>query len=392
MAERVACPYCNSVIDSVTERTVCPRCSESFITADAEHLPDDVMVSRPQSIATRLDERPTGFLHSRGAMAVSCALAVVILVVGLSLVRPWEPKPKSTSERPLPVVVSPLGLSGLAYLPPSTNMIVAVQPMPLLAYAAISKTDPRKFLIDSGIPEPVFESLSKANISLDQVDHLVFGVSVRDDSLIPGLTVCLKFTRPLADESRFLAQLRAEKNSQQSKFGRTVYSVPLRLPLLMTILDETTVLFGISSDDLAAFEKPHPLGGGHLLKDLRDAMTSRISPASFAWIATDSSTWWEKPAGKFALQIPDWKSKAEQLRPIRALAAGISLEPEPELRLGIRCADAPSTASFQERLRSMGNSELSVIAGDEGWATLRTPFDPNNGNLLSFVTNLLSTK
>ncbi len=384
---RVACPHCNAVVDAPAARTVCPRCAEAFDPANAEHLTDEA-VSAPLPVV-----RPAGFLHSRAAMALSFGVAALILVVGLAIVRPWEAKPKPGPEK-LPVVVSPLGLAGIAYLPPSTNIVAAIQPMPLLAHAAQEKIDPKKFLIEAGVPEPIFESLSKAGVPLDQIDHLVVGLSVSSEkgSLIPGIAACLKLTRPLADESKFLAQLRAEKNSQQSKGGRTAYSVPLGLPLLLIPLDDKTYLFGLGEADFAFLDKPQPVGGAHLPRELREAATNRISPASYAWIATDSEAWMEKPPAEFFLKSPDWKPRIEKLKSLRAFAAGLSLEPEPELRLAARWNDAASRKSFQDRLNAHFKVETTSFAGDEDWATVRAPVDPKSGGFKSFVRDWWNEK
>ena len=384
MASRVSCLYCNAVVDVESGRVACPRCGEAFDSANAEHHADDVAVSKPAT------PRPSGFLYSRSAMGLSFGLAIAILAIGLAIVRPWETKPKP--EYKLPVVVSPLGLSGLAYLPPSTNIVAAIQPLPLLAYAAQSKTDPRLVLVEFGLPEAVFENLGKAGVPLDQIDHLVVGLSVSSEkgSIIPGVTACLKLTRPIVDESKLLLQLKAEKNSQQSKGGRTVYSISNGL--LMTAVDGRTYLFGFSEADLAFVDKPQAAGGGQLPKELREAMTNRVSPASFAWIATDSTNWFEKPGVQLAKSLPEWKSRIDKLKSLRALAGGLSLEPEPEIRLGARWAEATETKAFQDRMKSSFTNEIATVAGDEEWATVRSPLDPKSGGVKSFARDWLNEK
>jgi hypothetical protein len=378
---RVACPHCNAVVDAA-ERIDCPRCGEAFDPAIAEHLPDE-SVSAPLPVV-----RPTGFLHSRAAMALSFGLAAVILVVGLAIVRPWEGKPKPGPDR-LPVVVSPLGLAGLAYLPPNTNIVAAIQPMPLLAYAAQKKVDPKKFLVDSGIPDAVFDSLTKAGVTLDQIDHLVVGFEIKPDTSVPGIAGCLKLTRPVADEAKFLAALRAEKSSQQSKGGRTVYSIAFNLSL--TSVDDRTYVFGFGGVDLARIEKPHAAGGGHLPKELRDAMMARLSPASFAWIATDTDNWNEKPFVKAIGQFPAWKDRVALLKPIRAASAGLAIEDEPELRLAIRAADAAATNRLRDALRSRVSDGTAEFGGDDEWATLEMPFDPNSTQAKAMIAEIRSS-
>jgi hypothetical protein len=366
-----SCPHCNSVVSVEAGRVPCPRCGELFDTAAAEQLPHDAA----ESPVAPLPPKP-GFLYSRTAILLSFGLAFLIFAVGMAVVRPWEPRVTQKQEIRPPVVVSPLGLSGLAYLPPTTNVAAAVQPMPLLAYAAITKTDPRKFLIDAGVPEQVFATLDRAGVPLDQIDHLVVGATFRTGAgqVLPDVTACLKLTRPIADEEKFLTALKAEKNSQQSKVGHTVYNVTSGL--LMTKLDGQTYLFGMDADDLAFHDKPHAAGGGHLPKELREAMTSKVSPASFVWLATDTQDWAAKDVVKIAALSQTLKDRIEKLKAVRGAAAGLSLEPDPELRLGVRWADAAGATAFQQKLKAAFPTEKAAVAGDDGWGTVVTPFDP----------------
>lgn len=385
MAHRVSCPYCNAVVEA-DGRTACPRCGETFDAATAEHLPDETPPPPAAPVAPN-----AGFLYSRAAVFLSLGLAALILVVGLAVVRPWDPRVLPAPEQPkLPVVVSPLGLSGLAYLPPRTNVIAAIQPMPLLIHAAQTKTDPKKFLLDAGVPPVVLEKLTQAGLPLDQIDHLVVGLSVGSEknTALPGVTACLKLTRPVGDEGKFLAQLKAEKNSQESKGGHTVYNVATGLPLVMTRLDDKTYLFGLKADDLELMDKPLAAGGGHLPKELRDAMTNRISPVSFAWLATDSDRWAEK-IGKspFAAAVVS-KDQLARLAPLRAIAAGLSIEPDPQLQLAVRTADPAATAAVQTRLKAA----YPDATADQEWATVRAPFDVKAATLKTVVADLFAAK
>lgn len=382
MAHRVSCPYCNAVVAVETEgRTTCPRCGEAFDPATAERLPEDLPPATVPATAS------PGFLYSRAAVALSLGLAALILVVGLAVVRPWEPRLVPEPDKPkFPVVVSPLGLSGLAYLPPRTNVVAAVQPMPLLKYAAETNADPERLLLDAGLPAGVFAKLSQAGLPLGQIDHLVVGLSVgtEKNTAIPGVTACLKLTRPIADEDKFLAQLRAEKDSQYSKAGRTVYSVPA-VSLLMTKLDDKTYLFGLAGEDLELADRPQAAGGGHLPKELRDAMTTRLSPVSFAWLATDTDRWAEK-IGKspFAAAVVS-KEQLAKLAPLRAVATGLSIEPDPQLRLGVRSTDP---VAVQSRLKAT----FPDAAVDQDWAAVQVPFDPKASSLKAVLADLFAPK
>ena len=88
MNSQVSCPYCNAIVMATDVKTACPRCGESFESANAEHIAEDAAVSKPAT------PRPAGFLYSRSAMALSFGLAFAILAIGLAILRPWEAKPK----------------------------------------------------------------------------------------------------------------------------------------------------------------------------------------------------------------------------------------------------------------------------------------------------------
>jgi hypothetical protein len=384
------CPHCNAINADTTghEFADCSRCGERFRMANAQ---SSVLPSR--KTPTPVAANPPGFLYSRAAVYLSFALSAVILVSGLAIVRPWESRPIPEKSKP-PVVVSPLGLSGLVYFPPSTNILVAIQPLPLLAYSARTKTDPRKFLIEAGVPDSLFGILDRAKIPLDQIDHFLVGLSVsaEEGKVLPGITAFLKLTRPIADETNFLAQLKAEKNSQQSKGGRTVYSFNAGLPLLLRKLDAQTYLFGFSEEDLAMIEKPAASGGGHLPKELRDAMTARIDPTSFAWFATDTDNWPEKPGAKFLALNPAWKARLSQISAGRAIAGGVALDAEPTLRFAVRLKDESDAAEFRGWLQNKLPGDRTSIGGKESWATAETAFDPKESGIKALLGELMNGK
>ncbi len=372
---RVACPHCNAIVEAEGDRAECPRCTETFDTTLAEHVLDQPIAVIPPT------PRPQGFLYSRWAMAISIGLSLLILIVGLAIVRPWESKPKSDTPTKLPVVVSPLGLSGLSYIPAKANVLVAIQPMPLLVYAAQSKTNPRQLLTDAGIPSVLLDRINQSSISLDQIDHLIIGLSVSDEpgSLLPGLTACLRLTRPVSDESQLLSALKAEKNSQRSKDGRTVYSLNVGLPLLMTAVDDRTYLFGLGDSDLSALKSPHPIGGAHLNTVLRESLTSRVSPTSFLWLATTSEKWNEKPIYRTFEKSAFIKPFADLLPRIRAVAMGLAVEEEPFVRVNIEYHDPMDRIETVSRWRERF-PEPDAVSEFESWVALRTPWETIKSN------------
>lgn len=366
MSIRVACPHCNGVVTLAavppSGRAACPRCGELIPVKGAEPVPDDV----PQPAA--LAPHPPGF-PSR-ALLLSLGLAAVILVIGMSIFRPWEQtSPQPVADRP-PGTTPPAALAGLGYLPPTANVVLAVQPAPLLAYAERTKADPKELLTRSGVPAPVTDALDRFGLPLDQIDSAVVGLSLTDQAL-PGVTGVLTLRRPVADEDEFLRRLRAEKKPVA---GRPVYTVTAGFPLVMTKVDPTTYLFGLTDTDLKAADAPHPPGGGHLPVDLRESLTARLSPASFAWVATASEKWAEKPVLKLALKAP----QLVPLTQIRAAAVGVSLEPDPVLKVALKPADADARGWVRAEIGGRVG-ELASINDAGDWVTVETPVDLRGG-------------
>jgi hypothetical protein len=112
----------------------------------------------------------------------------------------------------------------------------------------------------------------------------------------------------------------------------------------------------------------------HLPQGLRDSL-DRLSPASFAWLATDTARpdWAANPslqAATLFLKQPDFAKRFEKMQ-----AFAIGLAPEPELQLGmaIRSADAKATG---EKYRERATAAKGSVAVEGDWATLKLPFDP----------------
>jgi hypothetical protein len=380
MSIRVHCPFDNTSIvlanHPPTGRTVCPRCGETFVIRDAEEIDERLT----DSVATHQYQRGVDTpssddrFPSLKALLVSCVIALLILGFGLYVYQPFgqAPPTQPPDTRP-PGTIPPAALAGLRYLPAGANIVFAVQPAPLLAYAERTNTDPYALLAASGVPADVTGTLNQIGLPLDQIDHLVGGVTLTATELFPGVAFVLKLRRPIADETAFLTALGAQK---KPKAGPPVYSVTAGLPLTLMKLDERTYLFGLSENDLSgANAPPEPL----LPSELRAGL-ARLSPASFVWIATDNVRWADTTAAKLLAQAakdPAAKDRSARLAQLRQLVAGVSLEPDPRLMVAVRTADAETA----ERLREYFSERLdaAVVSGEGDWAAADSPFNPAAG-------------
>jgi hypothetical protein len=318
-----------------------------------------------------------GPLPSRTALLLSCGLAAVVLAAGLYFYWPFGGSPPPSQPDTLPPgTTPPAALAGLRHLPAGANVVFAVQPGPVLAYAERTGADPKAVLATLMIPREAVDGLERAGLPLDRIDHVVGGVTLTPADLFPGFALVLKLRQPVADEERFLQALKAEK---KPKAGRPVYAVFLAgLPLTMTTIDDRTYLFGFLEKDLSAADAPP--GPAALPPALRDAITTKLSPASFAWAATDAAAWADMAVVKaFATNSKDprVRDRFELLGRGRQAVVGASLEPDPRLRVAVRTRDAEAAGGLREYLA--GKLPAAAVGGEGEWAEADVPFDPAAG-------------
>lgn len=170
----ISCPYCNTGFTLAevppARRATCPRCGEAFpIHEDAEErspgtvptttvTPAEAPFPGP-GIASALPQP-----RSRWPLIVA-VLAVVAIGTGLAVyilqgrfgARPGPPPPLEPELH----VTLPGALVGLGLLPPDCNVAFAVQPGPLLGYAARTNRDPLDLLAQAGVPARVFATLGR---------------------------------------------------------------------------------------------------------------------------------------------------------------------------------------------------------------------------------------
>jgi hypothetical protein len=380
---RVSCPYCNAVVSLVevpaSGRAVCPRCGEAFPVRsqagdDAPRLPtaspNGSPVVPPRSV---LGEGPPG-RSLRSPALLGVALGLVVLGVGLYAVyrypggRVTDPTnpgaPKSTA------TVPPAALAGLAHLPAETTIAFAVQPGPLLARAGRTQSDPRGEFAAVGVPDRILATLDRLGLKPEQIDHVAGGVTLAADQPLK-MVVALLLREPPADRSALLKTLKATQTTAAS--GQVRHSVDLGgLAMTMTNPDPRTYLFALDPTDLEAAVRTGP-PDAHLSSGLRESM-ARLSPASFAWAATDADDWSANPGLKVLAALARRPDMPARLTGVRAAAVGVSLEPEPRLTAAVRAADPDAARTLRERVAdATAGREKVQVGGDGLWVTVEGP-------------------
>jgi hypothetical protein len=383
MTVQVSCPYCNAGVALAelppSGRATCPRCGEAFpvrslaeLGADPDpHLPAASLNGTPTPPPV---ERPAGW--SIGSLALlGITLGVVVFALGLYAIfhKTPRPQPEPAPMRNPAATLPPSALPGLAYLPADTNIAFAAQPGPLLAYAERNHTEPRQIITRAGIPDRLFVLLDQLGLKLEQIDHVVGGLAVTGESVLPRVFVVLTLRNPPADPEAFRKRLKATQFTAPS--GATRDKVDLGgLPVEMTHPDGKTYLFASEGKDLDAATSRK--GSEHLPASLRESMT-KLSPASFAWAATSAERWSEKPSVKAAAALLKQPTLPKQLADLRAAAIGLSLEPELRLTLAARAPDAATANKRRDHAAITLAGQPDVQIGGTGdWATAEAKPQP----------------
>jgi hypothetical protein len=375
MARRVACPFCNTAFETELppgQRQPCPRCGETVLLPEGTSLLDEAstVAARPAT-----EHAPPGNTRPAWKSAVLYLVSMVLLAVAstgiyLWLVPPKPPTPEEIGAAP-PATKPPALLGGLRRLPASTNVAVALQPSALLQYAERKQQDPTQLLQQAGLPSTLFENLRKVGIPPEQVDHFVLGLAIGSEA-IPSWSAVLVLRREIADEATFRREWKVKPNiDKPGWFAAELFGLPCE----MTKPDDKTYLFASSARDLDAMAKRKPEGIEQLSAGLRNSI-QWLSPASFFWVATDSEDWSKNKAlvaFSAILKQPDWPKKLDGLR---AIAAGLSMEPEMQMKLAVRTADTTTAKALTLKgMEALKAEEASgLFEGD--WASWTLKFDP----------------
>ncbi len=302
------------------------------------------------------------------------ALAAIVVVVGwyAFLRKPDMPPIDPTQATKPTVTVPPPALAALSYLPADTNVVIAAQPGPLLAFAERTQTDPKQVLAQAGLPDRLLAVLDRLGVRPEQIDHVVVSLCGAASDVFPRFVVVLELNAPLPDRGAFLKQLKAVQMTVAS--GATRYKADVGLPRTteMANPDPKTYLFATEGKDLDA--GPKPRGAAHLSAGVRESM-GQLSPSSCVWVATDAANWSERPAVQgFAafVQRPDLPAR---LTSVRAVALGTSLEPQLKLTTAIRWPDEIAAKQFQDQTANALADKPVQIGGDGPWVTIEATPD-----------------
>ena len=346
------CPFCNAAVPTPSPIS-CPRCEERLPGGTA-----NTPVIRANSSGS-----PRWF---RVGFPLSCIASVFILVAGLYLVNQSKSKETAPATKPIlsetgPATVPPLNLEAIAYLPANVQIVAALQTAPLEEFAKRTGTNGQQLLLDVGLPASIFESLARAGVPFESIDHLACGLTLSSDNVIPTVAIVVALKTPPRDPSHLAKRFEKEK----------LLNV---LPISAMVVNERFLLAG---SELKIFEmKTKPTAGEQLSASLRETIGKQVSPASVAWLATESQSWHELPSIKAAIQFGGRPDLAGILAKGRAASLSLSLEPELTVGLAVKCENEETAKSLQNHIGIKGAGQPWLIGGTEGWATLDAAVPP----------------
>lgn len=326
---RVSCPFCNTSFDApAAGRVVCPRCG-------------DPLPGRTGDPVAMIPPPPTGLRVTGGWRWIAPTVAFVLIALamaGIYLLSQRKIHINQQRVRPVDGITAPAELKGLAYLPSESNLIFAVQFAPLRDRAVLK------------LPLPA--TLDESVLPRDHIDHIAGGVFLPDSDLGElKLTVALALRRPVPDEAKFLASLKAKRQAKD-----THYTAELgKLPVKLAKSSDTLWLFGWSDADLA------PTGG--LSDRMRGTLHDTFDPDTAAWLLTDTADWSAKPTVGLLLSLggaAEWKPG---LARVRAVAAGVRVAAKPILCLMVK----PATPAARDQLRDAFRTQPGTVRESGDW-------------------------
>lgn len=369
---RLSCPHCNHqfLLPTLPEsgKTVCPRCDELMPTSNAIES------------AETADQNPVGDQEptEQGSsllftIVAGSALTISLLSIGLVIfffVQSTDRPPEQADPNQQPTVSTwpPMVLPSLAYLPSSTNVIMAVQPRAMLGMAEQAGYSADEVWRQFDLPGDWESMVDSIGLKPDQINQLTLGLTVAKENPLPKGVFLLILAKPLDNEAELLKKLEASRFVPAS--GQARYKLTLAgFPAEMTKANDTTYVFSTDGDWLEQdWDQLKARGTGHLSQPIRTAI-EKLSPAATAWIATGEAEWSETAVvqlGSAVAKQPEWP---KQLQGLRAIAAGMSFEPEPTLVIKLLLQDGQNAERPAIASRLIGPEGQWEF--EDGWHTGR---------------------
>jgi len=357
---KLACPFCNHIFDVVSpvpSKVPCPNCHEP--------VPETALAQAGAHASEVIDPRPHPGNRWMPWVVGGVVLAAIAALVADSIwgtkllpVVPTAPSDAGAITKP------PLMLTSLRYLPANTQVAFALQPAVLEEYTHRKGKSVEIWLAQAGLPGKLFTEFRKLDLAPEQIDQLL--IALPEATLSPVAVLVLK--QALADEGEFRKKLNARAIvDKPGHFAVDLFGWPME----MKKANDTTYHFASESKLL---DVPPAAGNDHLPQGLLDSL-GKLSPASFAWIATDTARpdWSKNPMLNAASKFLDQPEMPKRFEKLQAFALGMATEPDLVLALAVRSDDAKTLADSQREKLASAKADVAV---EGNWATAKMPAEP----------------
>ncbi len=273
-------------------------------------------------------------------------------------------------------VVAPAELDALGYLPPETNVVLAIHAAQAARSQAGKTFLERSRLGTSGIGMPDIEQAT--GLSQDQIDHLVVGVRL-DDNFLPAPVLVLR-TRASFDAARVRSALKARRRPPLGDKEVYEFELPrLKFNALLWCPNDRTLVVTIARRVLEKL----PLAPGHgperLAAPLQEFLRKRMTAGAEAW---GLGHWKESDAAPTLLSSLLSADDGKSLAAVRTFGFWLGVGASIDLHAAIECADADAAQAVRERwqkrrgdgvdyFKVLGNGEAGELVSRELGRTLR---------------------
>ena len=381
MPTRVLCPFCQTAFDqpdSASPRATCPRCGES-VTVGVHAAPVPSLNGEPAPVIAPAPPAARPSRLTYWSVGLTLLIAAGFGVWFLLNRGPNSEPSKAVRPTLAPATKPPPTLAGLKYIPRDAELLMAVQPSPLLQYAERTKTDPKKVMAAVGLPASLLDALADAGVPLDAIDHLVIAACASE----LWVSAVLVLREPLRDEAQFRSKLQAKTNADRREWAAVTLG---GLPLHMTKVDDRTYLFAWKDTHLELAKQP-TAGFEQLRAGVKESV-QRLSPAAFVWLATDSADWSKVKGLELAATFAKQPDLPKKLDGYRAVVVGLSFEPDMKLTAGVRTADSGTAKALAATLAERLKEAKGEATATDTWADVSVPFDPP-GDAVAVLRKLL---
>jgi hypothetical protein len=358
----------------------CPRCGERFPyrgPAVEENGTAPVPVASPvtaagpdQHLVDRVGERLRQYprrsivLVILGVMVVMAAASLTLALATRSFRRANDRLPAPDEAAARVRIAAPADLAGLGYLPPDTDVIIAVHVAEALQEPAgqdfLRRFRPEDLVHDQpGEGAALPGDLERwTGLPLEDLDHVVLGLKV-GGAAIPPPMILVAQTRRRYDPTKIRDALKATRITDA---GKTLFRFHVDRPPLEPVLwfaGERTLLVALTAEHLAEVPAAPDPGASHLGAPLQDVLRQRLGPGTQAWAAGHAKDW-DQTTARLLLALLH-KEDRQVLEKMRTFATGLQFGQGLTLTGAFHCADAPAAKALTERLVPPEGSERKPL-------------------------------